>query len=231
MIDWHSHILPGIDDGSQSVSESVSLLRRLRSQGVRTVIATPHFYPNERSVSSFLEKRADSFEKLKESLPKRAPEIILGAEVYYYSGISRMDDLKLLRVQNSRVLLLEMPMTQWTDYTIKEIVDIAGSRDFTVMLAHVERYMDLQQPETLERLCENGLLMQVNASFFNGFFTKYKAIKLLKKGLIQFVGSDCHNMKNRPPQLDGAFELIQKKLGDDFLSEMDEFGKSLLISK
>ena len=122
-------------------------------------------------------------------------------------------------------------MTQWTDYTIKEIVDIAGSRDFTVMLAHVERYMDLQQPETLERLCENGLLMQVNASFFNGFFTKYKAIKLLKKGLIQFVGSDCHNMKNRPPQLDGAFELIQKKLGDDFLSEMDEFGKSLLISK
>ena len=231
MIDWHSHILPEIDDGSQSVSESLALLKRLRRQGVETVIATPHFHANEKSVSSFLEQRSDSFEKLQNILSKKTPDIKLGAEVYYYSGISRMEDLKLLRVQDSRVLLLEMPMSQWTDYTIREIIDIAGSRDFTVMLAHVERYIGLQPSGTLERLCENGLLMQVNASFFNGFFAKRKAIKLLKKGLIQFVGSDCHNVKNRPPKLDVAFELIQKKLGNDFLSEMDEFGRSILISK
>ena len=90
-IDWHSHILPGIDDGSRNVEESISLLNSQMAQGVKVAIATPHFYANDESVESFVDKRSKAFELLKAEVPETSLEIRLGAEVKYYEGISRLD--------------------------------------------------------------------------------------------------------------------------------------------
>lgn len=215
MIDFHSHILPRMDDGSQSVAESISLLKMLAEQDVDVVAATPHFYANDESVSEFLGRRQTAYERLQNELFEGAPKILLGAEVRYYQGISRMTDLKRLCLEGSKLLLLEMPMSRWTEYTVRELVELSSSRDLTVVLAHVERYLHLQNRSVWDRLYESGILMQVNATFFTDFSTRRQAISLLKKRAIHFLGSDCHNLTHRPPYLGRAIDMIKKKTDDD----------------
>jgi protein-tyrosine phosphatase len=230
VIDWHSHILPAMDDGSRDTAESISLLNMQVSQGISTVIATPHFYANDETVASFLERRKQALGLLKSELPEGAPEIRLGAEVKYYQGISRMEDLKDLRIEGSKLLLLEMPMSHWTEYMVRELIELSGKSSIKIVLAHVERYFHLQKQAVWDRLFENGILAQVNASFFHSFATKRKAIALLQEGSIQLIGSDCHGVTSRPPQIDKAFEVIRKKLGDEYLNQMNEYGYSLLAT-
>ena len=210
------------------MAESVSLINMQLAQGVSTVIATPHFYANDESVDGFLERRTQAFEALKAELPEGAPEIRLGAEVKYYQGISRMADLKALRIEGGKLLLLEMPMSSWTEYMVRELIELSGKSGVQVVLAHVERYLKLQKQAVWDRLFENDILAQANASFFHSFATKRKAISLLAEGNIHFVGSDCHGVTTRPPQIGKAFEVIRKKLGEDYLLQMNEFGHSLL---
>ncbi len=228
MIDWHSHVLPALDDGSKDVAESVSMIGALASQGVNTVVATPHFYANDGSVGSFIERRMESYGALKKALPENSPDVLLGAEVRYYQGISRLEDLKALRIEGSKLLLLEMPMSSWTEYMVRELVELSGKGGFKVILAHVERYMNLQSQDVWDRISESGILKQVNATFFTSLFSKRKAVSLLKDGEIHFVGTDSHNMTTRPPQIRKAFDNIERKLGGEYISKMNEYGYSLL---
>lgn len=228
MIDWHTHILPEMDDGSHCVAESISMVNMQAAQGVSTIIATPHFYANHDTVSSFLDRREKTYGMLKAELPREAPDIKLGAEVLYYQGISRLEGLMALRIEGSKLLLLEMPMTEWAEHMIKELVELSGKGGIRLVLAHVERYFGMQKQAVWERIFDSGILIQSNASFFTSFTSKRKAISLLKKGKIHFVGSDCHNMTSRPPQIGRAFEIIRKKLGDGYLAQMNRYGYSLL---
>ena len=230
MIDWHSHILPGMDDGSKDVAESISMLGMQASQGVETVIATPHFYANDETVDSFLNRRSKAMADLKSQLPENAPKILLGAEVRYYQGISRLEGLQKLTVEGSKLLLLEMPMGVWTESMVRELVELSGKSSVRIVLAHVERYMRQQKQSSWDRIIESGILMQVNASFFASFTSKRKALTLLQDGVVQFVGSDCHNTTTRPPMLGKALEVIRKKLGEDYLDQMQQYGYSLFQS-
>lgn len=231
MIDWHSHILPAMDDGSQHVQESITMLDLLAEQGVSCVIATPHFYANEESVEDFLQRRKASFDELMQAVNGQHPTILCGAEVKYYPGISKMKELGALTVEGTNILLLEMPMIKWTEYTVKELIELAGTRGLTIILAHIERYLSFQDRGVIERLSECGLLMQTNASFYTGFFNRQKALQLLRMGVVQFIGSDCHNLTSRAPNLRPAYEFIEKKLGEHFVSQMSEFGHSALGHK
>lgn len=231
MIDWHSHVLPGMDDGSRNVAESISLINMQVSQGVNTVIATPHFYANDESVDSFLDRREGALRLLRTELPEGSPEIRLGAEVRYYQGISRMAEMTALCIEGSKLLLLEMPVAEWTEYVVRELIELSGKSSVRLVLAHIERYLHLQKWTVWERLYDSGILMQVNASFFTSFVSKRRALLLLKKGNIHFLGSDCHNMTSRPPQIGKAFACIQKKFGDDYVRQMNEYGYTMLAHK
>lgn len=229
MIDWHNHVLPKMDDGSRSVAESIAMLRAQAEQGVTTVIATPHFYANDESVTSFLTRRNQSLQRLcTEWQTDALPSIRLGAEVQYYLGISRMPALSALCIEGSNLLLLEMPMIRWTESMIRELVEISGRDGICLVLAHIDRYLSLQDREVWSRLLENGILMQVNASFFAAFPTRRKALSLLKKGCIHLLGSDCHNMTSRPPQIGKAYSVIQKRFGADYIRQINEYGYSIL---
>lgn len=228
MVDWHTHILPAMDDGSKSIEESVQMLRMLSEQGVSRVIATPHFYANNESVESFLDRRRESYEQLSEHLFEGAPEIRLGAEVAYYSGISRLPDLKRLCVEGSKCLLLEMPMSKWTEYIVKEIEELAHRGKINLVLAHVDRYQHFQNAKIWERLCESGCIMQVNASSVIGFTTRPRMLKLMRNESVHCIGSDCHNLAVRAPRIGRAYEIIEKKLGDRFVRKIKDFGHYLL---
>ena len=114
---------------------------------------------------------------------------------------------------------------------LRELEELASISGLTIILAHIERYLDLQNEDTWDRLYESGFLNQVNASFFIAFASRRKALSLLKQGRIHFVGSDCHNVTSRPPRIGQAFEYIQKKLGGDFITQMNEYGYSMLEHK
>lgn len=227
MIDWHSHILPAMDDGSSDVRESLMMLEALGDQGVERVIATPHFYANEESVEDFLGRREKSYELLQKEMKEDLPLITCGAEVKYYPGIGRMQSLERLAINNTKLLLLEMTVERWTEYMIKELIELAGTRGLTIVIAHIERYMALQNRRVIERLCENGLLMQVNARLFARLGSRMKAMKLLDYGMVHFIGSDCHNMTSRPPDIGAAFDAIRRKFGEDFFTQMQEYGRSM----
>ncbi len=231
MTDFHSHVLPGIDDGSKNTEESIMMLKLLGEQGIDLVAATPHFYANAESTESFLRKRKRAYDELCVHLTPELPEIILGAEVRYYPGISRMPELSSLTYGESKLLLLEMPMAKWTEMTVRELEELSCSGRVIVLLAHVERYMGFQSEETMDRIRNAGILLQVNASFINRLSTRHKAIKMLRDGKIHFIGSDSHNTTTRAPQMDKALEIVKKRLGEQFPNRMNEMASSLLTLK
>ena len=216
MIDFHSHILPGIDDGSASPEESEALLASLAAQGVDTVVLTPHFYPQEKTLDVFLEERDRALERLKPVLREGLPKVLVGAEVYYYQGISRMEGLNRLRLGDTKLLMLEMPMRKWSDSMIKEIIDLSCHGNMKLMLAHINRYLPMQDRGCVENLLEYGILIQANAECFLNREKVRTSLRMLKKGQIHVLGSDCHNMEERAPRLGEAVGVIRKRLGDDF---------------
>ena len=228
MIDFHTHVLPAMDDGSRDVQESVSMLTMLTEQGVDTVVATPHFYANDESVDEFLNRRKQAYDRLAEQLPPNAPTVVLGAEVRYYPGIGRLAELSQLCIGNSKLLLLEMPMDHWTSYTVQELVELSCRKDITLVLAHMERYWSLQSRDVWERLYDCGILMQCNASFFLEFFTKRRALALLREHRIHFLGTDCHGSQMRPPRMGEAIEVIRKKLSNRIIDQLNQYGASAL---
>lgn len=231
MIDFHSHILPGIDDGSRDVSESLALLDMLRDQQVTTVVATPHFYANEQSVDTFLRRRQRAYDALLDATDgDTVPTVIMGAEVLFYSGISRLDGLDRLCISGTRLLLLEMPMTRWTSSVVQELLEIVNNLNLTVILAHIERYISLQRPDTFDILRNNGVIMQVNASYFIERFTRRSALRQIGRGEIRLLGSDCHSLHTRPPRLDAAADIIRKKYGEELLCFLHAYADDLLTS-
>ena len=228
MIDWHSHVLPAMDDGSRDMAQSIALLKMQIAQGVDTVVATPHFHANDESVDHFLDRRAKACEALKGEISDLSLQILQGAEVRYYQGIARMKELKKLCIEDTKLLLLEMPFGKWTEYMVRELEELSRIGGLQIILAHVERYPSMQSYDTRERILQSGILMQVNASYFLSFLTKRKALSLLRDGYIHLLGSDCHNTESRPPLLEGAFSVIEKKMGREFLENMDQFGHFML---
>lgn len=202
MIDFHTHILPCIDDGSQSITESVSLLREEKRLGIEAVVATPHFYANENSPSSFLKKRDQVWKQLRPYLWPELPRVYLGAEVQYFEGICAVEDIDLLRIQGTDMLLVEMPFTKWSDRMIEDVLELNERQNLQVVLAHIERYMAMQPEDIWQYLRDCRILMQCNVSFFDGWKTKHRAMTMLKNGQIHLLGSDCHNMRSRRPNWD-----------------------------
>lgn len=229
MIDFHAHILPRIDDGSQSVEESIELLRMLAKQDVTHVIATPHYDATRESPERFLERRQRSYETLKAALPEEGiPEICLGAEVMYFPGIGGIEALPSLCFEGTNLLLMEMPMATWGEYAVRELTNLACQGQVTLILAHVERYWQAQDPEVWDQLLNSGAIMQVNASYFTRFASRRRALGQLRDGEIHLLGSDCHSVKYRPPYYGDAVAIIRRKLGEEAVAHMDSFGKGLI---
>ena len=225
MIDIHSHFLPGIDDGSDSVRTSLSMLRESRRQNVDLIVATPHFYADEDDPESFLSRRSDACVRLQAamaSIQETFPRILLGAEIMYFPGMSVADELYELRLGGAPLLLIEPPMISWTDSMLDEIELTGRNLHCIPMIAHVDRYMYMLRDNSLiERLEERRLLTQVNASFFIRAMSRAFALELLRDDRIHFIGSDCHNMGERAPNMGTAAEIIAENGEADKLETLD----------
>ncbi len=231
IIDIHSHFLPKIDDGSHSVEESLAMLKTAYEQGVTHMVATPHFYADECSVERFLVRRGRSLARLQEATERdtQIPRIFCGAEVYYFGGMGKAELLPKLCIGDTQLLLLEMPFTQWTSRMADEVQEILEKQKLQVILAHIERYFELQKDRSVwDYVMELPLQVQMNGGVFLEWKRRRMANHLLRDYKPILLGSDCHNMTSRCPNLGEARKYIEKKHGAAILAQTDAIGKELL---
>lgn len=231
LTDFHSHILPGVDDGSASVEESIAMLCRLREQGVAHVVATPHFYPNYDDPERFLRRRREAYTVLAEAMKAYSglPQITLGAEVLFFRGMSESDLLPQLTFEKKRCILIEMPPPPWSDAMYGELEAVRTRQGLTPIIAHVDRYISPFRTRGIpQRLAQLPVLVQANAGFFLKASTAAMALKMLKADQIQLLGSDCHNLTTRPPEMGAAVRRIREKLGQGTLDRIREYEHMIL---
>lgn len=224
--DFHSHILPRIDDGSASLAESIAMLHMEGEQGIRHVVATPHFYPRHDSPRAFLQRRAEAEARLREEMEKHdgLPDVSVGAEVYFFHGMSDSDILPQLTIAKKRCILIEMPPAPWTESMYRELEQVWLKWEITPVVAHVDRYISPMRTHHIpERLAELPVLVQANASFFLHSMTGGMALRMLRSGQIHLLGSDCHNMTSRQPNLGPALEKIRRRLGPEAIGRICTF--------
>lgn len=213
MVDFHSHILPEMDDGADSVETSLAMLRESSRQGVDLICATPHFYADEEDPKSFLQRRSEAYSRLREAMGdgKGYPDILLGAEVLYFPGISVAEEMRELCLEGTFFLLVEPPMLPWSEAMLDEIEACVSSLRCIPVIAHIDRYMRLlNAPELLNRVMGRKMLIQANAAFFLHRQSQDAALDSLRHGRIHFLGSDCHDLIDRAPNLEAALDVIRK---------------------
>lgn len=231
MLDAHSHILPAMDDGSSSADISLALLHEAAKQGVTAIAATSHYYPDMEYPEQYLERRADAYNRLTAALEANAdteiPKILLGAEVAFYDGISRSEGIKALCYENTGLLLLELPCRKWSDSVVHEVLQLPYTLGIQPVIAHIDRYMMFQKRSTLRTLLEEGVIIQANAEFFIQRSTQRKALRMLNAGQIHLLGTDCHNLSDRAPNMAAALHIIGEKLGEGAIRDLDAASRSL----
>ena len=234
IIDFHSHILPGIDDGSTSVEESIAMLRMEAEQGIDHVIATPHFYARHDSPEEFFKRRDEAEAMLREEMAKYEglPRLSVGAEVYFFPGIADSDVLKELTIDQKECIMLEMPLDSWTNSMYKEMERISVRQGITPIIAHIDRYIGpFKTRGIMERLQYLPVLVQASASFFLNAKTRRLALRLLREDKIHLIGSDCHDTSTRKPNMGPAIAILEKQLGEEVLERVQFYQQILLMEE
>lgn len=231
MIDFHTHILPGIDDGSHNIEESLEMIRQEMSQSVDTIFLTPHFYAQEQYPDQFLKRRDQAMERLQNAIPRgeTVPTFVLGAEVMYYPGMSKWEQLPQLALGETGYILVEMPGNRVTGGVLRELEEIYTQRNLIPILAHVERYFQpLRIRELMDELAELPVLLQINGSYLIDRHTRKHATSLLKQGRVQLIGSDCHSCDWRKPCMDQVLKILNTFLDDKTLHNLSTVGQTVL---
>lgn len=224
MVDLHSHIVPGVDDGAQTKSQVRQMLRKEYEDGVRTLVLTPHY-------------RKGMFESETELVRKRAAYVIqesknLGLDMQIYLGreyhansdmITELKQNPYYRINQGKYVLVEFSSAHSFEKIRNWIYQmvVAG---FRPVIAHIERYPDVMKDlARVEELVELGGLVQISTSAIlgdHGFRLKGYTKKLLQKRLVHFVASDAHDMEDRQPNMEVCYQYVAKKYGEDYAREL-----------
>lgn len=229
MIDFHSHILPGIDDGSQDIDTSLKMLARCRDSGVSSVLMTPHCHPiTQEYVDRFLKHRDIAFKTLFSALKEQNQEllkIIPAAEVRIYDGMHKYRDIDKLCIKDTNYILLEMPYEIWKDYAFEEIYQLTRL-GFRPLMAHLDRFLD--QEHLFGEIYSLGAQVQINTSAILDAVQRKKMLKFFESGHFQVLGSDTHNLDNRSPNIAVARKILAKKFGKEYTDYIDYAGNAIL---
>ncbi len=219
MIDIHSHLLFGVDDGSRTLEESVHVIKKLSEVGYTDIILTPH-YINDSTYVSTREENLDVLKRLKVGLIRNNVNVnlYLGNEIYIDSEIANLLKNNIISSLNdTKYLLIELPMSGESEIYYDIFLDLINM-GYKVILAHPERYISFQKDfNKIYELKELGVLLQSNVGSILGDYGRgaKKTIKrLLKENLITFMGTDIHHNKE-----EYTFVLKAKKKMGKYLTQ------------
>lgn len=219
LVDVHSHILPGVDDGPEHRADAAEMLRYAYHQGARHMWATPHFYPKREPPEVFLHRRELSIERLNSQWDGSCmPHVYAAAEVAYFFGLGRAACAKDLCLEGTPYILVEMPEEPWAPEVVEDLLLLRIFQGLKPILVHVERCLFEQKKAVVQRLSDEGVLFQCNAAYLADYDNNKREIKsLLRADRLDLIGSDCHNMRSRKPGMDRAIRQLQEVMEEDAL--------------
>lgn len=234
MKDLHSHLLPGVDDGAKVIEHTRDMLKSAREAGVTDIMFTPHYVKGSK-FSSTAQVNNEIFEDIK-VIAKEEYDInaYLGNEIYLVEGVLRdIKSGKCNTLNGSKYILCEIPMHQRFNNLKSVFIEIMNA-GYKPILAHPERYSAyLGDYEFFIQLYELGVKMQINYPSLLGMYgskPKKMAKKLLKMGIIDFVGSDIHSVSElKYEKLDKAMKKLKRIVGNDRFYELTEYNFELIV--
>ena len=231
LIDIHCHILPKVDDGPDSVEESLKILKDMKRQGIKHVIVTPHYRPEMFEPS--MKRVIYSYRHFRDIAYDMGVSMSLGCEYYRNEQIiEHMDNRKRPVMAGSRYVLIEFSMNDLFP-TIRNYVYELITHGYQPIIAHVERYFCCQKMEKIQELKDMGALVQLNAGSVlgeEGWKLKIFCLDLMKKDLVDFIASDTHNTSDRKLNLKKCASYVTKKMGKQY-AERIFFNNPLNILK
>lgn len=230
IIDFHTHLLPGIDDGAADIDISKKILAKEILDNVDIIVATPHYYCDRMSIDSFINRRNNALSRLKASIPPDAniPKIIPAAEVYYSHFLNNINDVSKLCIENTDYMLLELPYRKITPDTIDRVIDFSEKNNINIILAHIERYLNYTSLKNLIPLASAGMLFQVNCDSIVNPKIRGKVFKLINKGYVYALGTDVHNTDTRMALMKESLKLIEKKFNSECVETIMNSSMSIL---
>lgn len=233
IIDIHSHILPGVDDGSKDIEMSLDMAKLYVENGIKKVIASPHYING--SMDNSLKDNKKALERLKKHLFRQAIDlqVFLGNEIYV--SMDTIDDISNKRVytlNDSRYVLLELPMYDIPLY-MEDLLYELQLKGYIPIIAHPERNAKIMEdPNILYNYIKNGSLGQINLPSLEGAYGKrveYIANILLEHNMIHFIGSDAHTNRQRSPRVSEDLDKLERKVGKRQFEKISYKNPKLLL--
>lgn len=235
LFDIHCHILPGVDDGSKDLEQSLEMLRIAYEDGTRDIILTPHYMLGRNQYT--YQELDERFEQFKKQVADTGefPELnlYLGNEILYEVGIAtKLREGDIHTMNGTRYILVEYNIRTPFGEILDSLEAMSQAR-FIPIIAHVERYHCLEgRLDRLDEMLDKGVLLQMNISSVDGGFlneNKHWCRKMIKKGYITFLGTDAHNEYSRAPYTQEYIKWIKKKCGDEEAEFMLTEAPNLMI--
>lgn len=225
IFDIHCHILPNVDDGAKDGKTTKRMLQRAVEEGIDAIVATPHYSceMEDEEIEQIRQKFLMIQKWWKEKEPDK--ELYLGSELYYSEGlIAALERGAALTMNGTRYILVEFPI-YLNFQNIKKAVQKLLYAGYIPIIAHVERYERMKKLEMVSELVDMGALIQVNVSSVigrNGFKDRFYVMKLIKKHVVHFVGTDAHDTEVRMIRMWACSQYLEKKLGKEKAAQIME---------
>lgn len=220
MIDIHSHVLYGIDDGAQTIEDSLAILARAEKIGITKMIATPHFTIGE-DVDKFIAERDKRLEALKKAAREKGIKIELypGAEVYITDELYNECDLKKLTLAGSDIILAEFKYHSLRAESFLDYIDELINQGVRAVIAHPERYSYfIRNPRLVNAVIDRGAMLQINAiSLFEDSEEGEAARMMLNSRIVYAIGSDIHHASSK--RLEAVERLNESGKLEKYLTE------------
>lgn len=233
MIDFHTHILPGLDDGAKTMEISMEMLSMEQLQGIEYVVCTPHFSAAKDLSEYFFKHRDDAIRSVIQTASEKGlkiPHLIPAAEVRLTRGLYKCEYLKSMTIGDTNYILIELPYDEWTNKWVpEELYAIKAQTNLKIVLAHAERYISNKKEfEIMEHNFRHTSVVQINAESFLLREGRKWIKKFIKKGCAIVVGSDCHSTGHRKPCMNEGLLMIEKKFGKECKEAFIENAKVIL---
>ncbi len=234
MIDFHSHILPNVDDGSKSTEETFKLIQEARNAGFDGIISTSHYMESYYEVEN--KERQIWIDAISKKLEEQNLKIklYLGNEIYITENIIELiEEGKASTINNTNYVLFEMPLNVKPMNLYDSIFEILKNK-FVPILAHPERYSFVQKdPELIYDLMQKGVLMQSNYGSFIGQYGENAQIiakALLKNDMIHFLGSDVHRKETIYPRIPQIIKYLKELVGEKNVNQLTIINPQIVLN-
>lgn len=234
MIDFHSHILPNIDDGAQSIDETFSMIKEAEKSGFDKILLTPHYI--EEYYETDVAEREVWLNAISQNLSIKNinTDLYLASEIFLSNNImSLLENAKASTVNNTSYVLFELPLDIEPDNLYSAICSLTSNK-LVPILAHPERYIYVQkEPDLIYDLIQKGVLMQMNYGSIIGQYGKkaqFISEKLLINKMVHFLGTDAHRENTIYPQIPEIISILDKMIGANKVEEITTINPELALN-